>query len=110
MKIITKIKSLFCEHGYEFIRNVFGDEIIRLNGKRSIWKCKKCGKYHYSPFLEYEYKIITIPVSPTLGSQYIEDEINRRKQQEMMLHTSYKFESEERTGTEVILKFKRLKG
>jgi len=40
-------KSLFCEHEYEFVRNIYGDQINYCNGKRSIWKCKKCGKIEY---------------------------------------------------------------
>lgn len=41
------IKSLFCKHEYEFVRNIHGDEINHMGGKRSIWKCKKCGKLQY---------------------------------------------------------------
>lgn len=47
MLIINFIKSWFCKHEYEFVRNIHGDEINYLNGKRSIWKCKKCGKLQY---------------------------------------------------------------
>lgn len=38
------IKRLFCKHEYEFVRNIYGDEINQLNYKRSECKCKKCGK------------------------------------------------------------------
>ena len=41
------LKRLFCEHEYEFVRNIYGDEINACGGYRSIWKCKKCGKIEY---------------------------------------------------------------
>jgi hypothetical protein len=42
------IKGLFCKHiELEFIRNFYGDEIIRSNWKRSKWICKTCKKYIY---------------------------------------------------------------
>ena len=47
------IKRLFCKHKYEFVRNIFGDEINYTN-YRSIWKCSKCGKIKYSKTLHYE--------------------------------------------------------
>lgn len=46
-------KSLFCKHEYEFVRNIYGDEINQLNGKRSEWKCKKCGKIEYRTYLYF---------------------------------------------------------
>lgn len=45
------IKKLLCIHKYEFIRNIYGDEIIHLNYKRSEYKCFKCNKYFYSEYL-----------------------------------------------------------
>ncbi len=39
------IKRMFCKHEYEFIRNIYGDEINHLDGKRSWWRCRKCGKW-----------------------------------------------------------------
>ncbi len=36
-------KQLFCRHGLEFVRNIYGDEIIERGWKRSLWKCTKCG-------------------------------------------------------------------
>jgi len=45
--IMNWIKSLFCKHEYEFVRNIYGDQINYCNGKRSIWKCKKCGNIEY---------------------------------------------------------------
>ena len=36
-------KRLFCKHQDQtFIRNIYGDEINLTNGKRSVWRCKKC--------------------------------------------------------------------
>lgn len=46
------IKNLFCEHEYEFVRNIYGDEINACGGYRSIWKCKKCGKIEYRKNLQ----------------------------------------------------------
>lgn len=37
-------KRLFCRHPeQEFVRNIYGDEIVDWNYKRSIWKCQYCG-------------------------------------------------------------------
>lgn len=41
-------RRLFCKHSFDFIRNIYGDEIRYYGWKRSIWKCSKCGKLHYS--------------------------------------------------------------
>ena len=41
-----------CEHEYEFVRNIYGDEINLCGGYRSIWKCKKCGKIEYRKNLQ----------------------------------------------------------
>jgi len=41
-----------CEHEYEFVRNIYGDEINWCGGYRSIWKCKKCGKIEYRKNLQ----------------------------------------------------------
>lgn len=43
--MINFIKSLFCKHNFIHIRNIYGDQIHVYDGKRSIFKCKKCGKY-----------------------------------------------------------------
>lgn len=37
-------KTLFCKHKFEFVRNLYGDQIIEWGYKRSIHKCAKCGK------------------------------------------------------------------
>lgn len=52
-------KRLFkrCEHDYEFVRNIYGDEINFRNGNRSEWRCKKCGKIEYRRYLQ-EYSIM----------------------------------------------------
>lgn len=43
------IKNLFkrCEHEYEFVRNIYGDEINHCGGYRSLWRCKKCGRLQW---------------------------------------------------------------
>lgn len=38
------IKRLLCKHEFEFVRNIYGDEINAAGGRRSWWRCKKCGK------------------------------------------------------------------
>lgn len=45
------LKRLFCKHDWEFIRNVYGDEINQLQC-RSIWRCHYCGKEKFSTHLE----------------------------------------------------------
>lgn len=49
--MIKFIKNLFCKHDYRHVRNIYGDEIIRGDWKRSEFKCKKCGKIHYEDYL-----------------------------------------------------------
>ena len=48
------IKKLFriCEHDWEFVRNIYGDEINDCGGYRSVWRCKKCGKLEYRRYLQ----------------------------------------------------------
>lgn len=41
------IKRLFCKHEYEFLCNIYGDEVIWCNWHRSVWRCKKCGALVY---------------------------------------------------------------
>jgi hypothetical protein len=41
------LKQLFCKHDYQFIRNIYGDEIIWRGWKRSEWRCSKCGRIKY---------------------------------------------------------------
>ena len=53
--IIKLIKQLFCKHNYEFVRNIYGDEIRYLGWKRSEWKCSKCGKTKYANHLKEYY-------------------------------------------------------
>lgn len=37
------IKRLFCNHEWQFVRNIYGDEINHVGGYRSWWSCTKCG-------------------------------------------------------------------
>lgn len=48
------IKSLFCNHDYEFVRNIHGDEIEQAGGKRSWWRCRKCGKWTAGEYYNVE--------------------------------------------------------
>lgn len=52
MNIIKRL--LFCKHDYKFVRNIYGDEIIYVGWKRSLWKCSKCGAYQYRDYLMEE--------------------------------------------------------
>lgn len=38
-------------HRPEFVRNVYGDEIIELNYTRSIWRCAHCRRVSWRPEL-----------------------------------------------------------
>ncbi len=38
------LKRLLCRHDLGFLRNIYGDEIIARGWKRSVWRCKNCGK------------------------------------------------------------------
>lgn len=68
------LKRLFCEHEYEFVRNIYGDEINACRGYRSIWKCKKCGK------IEYRKNLQTISLLQRLDNLY--DEYYHNKYEE----------------------------
>jgi uncharacterized membrane protein YgcG len=49
------IKRLFCHHtDATFVRNIYGDEIIRWGYKRSLWRCTKCGQLHAKDGLHHE--------------------------------------------------------
>lgn len=60
------IKRLFCKHDYEFVRNIYGDEINHVGGARSWWRCKKCGMMalgeHLHPELERRMRKLGIEV------------------------------------------------
>lgn len=52
MNKITKyckkvIQNFGCDHDYNFVRNIYGDEINAHNGMRSEWRCIKCGHIQY---------------------------------------------------------------
>ena len=68
------LKRLFCEHEYEFVRNIYGDEINACGGYRSIWKCKKCGK------IEYRKNLQTVSLLQCLDNLY--DEYYHNKYEE----------------------------
>lgn len=37
-------RRMLCKHKqWEFVSNIYGDEINRSGGKRSMWKCTECG-------------------------------------------------------------------
>lgn len=42
------IRRLVCRHrDVHFVRNVYGDEINHLGGKRSVWRCQACAAIVY---------------------------------------------------------------
>lgn len=45
------LRQLLCRHDYQFERNIYGDEINAASGKRSWWRCSKCGKHQLRPHL-----------------------------------------------------------
>ena len=44
----------YCKHEYEWERNIYGDEINIVSGKRSWWRCRKCGKHKAMPELRLD--------------------------------------------------------
>lgn len=63
------IQNFGCEHEYEFVRNIYGDEINQSGGYRSLWQCSKCGKYMYSKRL---YSPLNKNLNETLSNFYNE--------------------------------------
>lgn len=54
--MINYFKRIKCEHSYNIkVEEYYGDNIIRNNFYRSLWKCNKCGSLSKSEYLE-EYK------------------------------------------------------
>ena len=54
MKAHGLIGRLLCRHEWVWVRNVHGDEVFLTGGKRSWWRCRKCGKFKLRPELYYE--------------------------------------------------------
>lgn len=48
------LRRMFCKHEWQFVCNIYGDEIIRVGYKRSVWQCSKCGKLRYRNKLHRE--------------------------------------------------------
>ncbi len=51
--MIRLIKRLFCNHDYDFLRPISGDEINWTGGMRSVFICLKCRKVVYSRHPHY---------------------------------------------------------
>lgn len=50
--MIKFLKQLFCKHyRQQWVRNIYGDEIIECGWNRSIWKCSHCEKVFFDPYL-----------------------------------------------------------
>ncbi len=58
------LRRLFCKHDYEWASNVYGEEINMMGGKRSWWRCKRCGKYQLRDHLYEEAKVSDVVESP----------------------------------------------
>lgn len=55
MNLINQLcKQLFCKHEWVHTSNIYGDMIRYTGWKRSVWKCKKCGKIKYKENLYYD--------------------------------------------------------
>ena len=65
------IQRFWCYHNYEFVRNIYGDEISQCGGYRSLWECTKCGKIKYCKRL-YRPSLYKIPLYKTLNNLYDE--------------------------------------
>lgn len=55
--MIKFIKTLWkrhrCQHVWNRLRTIHGDEINHRNGARSEWECDKCGKWKLSKHLDW---------------------------------------------------------
>ena len=51
---MSLLKRLFCKHHFEFVRNIYGDEIIQSGYMRSIWHCVFCDAIKWGKRLEQE--------------------------------------------------------
>ena len=54
------LKRLLCRHSFEFVRNIYGDEVIERGWKRAIWRCKHCGCVTHWTAIDPEYRRIGI--------------------------------------------------
>ena len=80
-------KKLFCKHEYEFVRNIYGDEINECSGYRSVWKCSKCGKYQY----RYDLKLDLRTALHKIYEQYYDNKYqNWKKDHEDLLNNIIK--------------------
>lgn len=39
------LHRIFCRHSWRHHINLYGDQINSWGGKRSLWKCSRCGKF-----------------------------------------------------------------
>ncbi len=59
MRYMSLLRRLFCRHEYEGDQNIYGEEINMVGGKRSWWRCRKCGKYQLRDQLYEEDPVTT---------------------------------------------------
>lgn len=49
-------RRLLCNHDHQvWVRDIYGDE-INHTGKRSVWRCEKCGAYITNEVLSRDYE------------------------------------------------------
>lgn len=58
------IKRLFCAHRYEWLRNIYGDEINLSGGARSLWRCAECGKFQARDGLHDDADLLKLGLHP----------------------------------------------
>ena len=71
------IQKIGCDHEYEFVRNLHGDEINQHDGKRSEWQCTKCGWLTYKNYL-----VLDVDEDHPLGYQLREKQRKYAMQQQ----------------------------
>lgn len=104
MLVIDFIKSLFCKHEYEFVRNIHGDEINHMGGKRSIWRCKKCGKFKYKYELELPlYEKLSTNVKQYHKAKYDKWKELRKETLDNMIETMTSYSNNGCSSVEIIL-------
>ena len=55
-RIKAHINCCLYGHVWVFVRNIYGDESYICGGYRSMWRCTKCNKFHWSRKLGSEGK------------------------------------------------------
>lgn len=51
VKLLVRLWHIRVGHEWQFVRNIYGDEINWCGGARSIYRCFGCGKEKWCPGL-----------------------------------------------------------